>query len=363
MAHWLVLMNQGAYDKALESLESFLTCDSPAGAMLLGLRAKVWIQVTKKTYGEALRTADRLAQAVTAAPMDKSANVPAHHAEAIEFLGHMVGFFEGPAEKSVDDNTLQKFEASVLARFDEPRKKIYQDAKTEVATEFSIYLEKIATAKSDSLASAAAKKDDKLKELSAAEEELSKAAGKLEDEQRQLREEFMRRMNFLDRETLALQQRNFGLQNDLVTANNTLSRYQDAARSLRRQVQGDKNKAGNPGLQGSLRQAENNVDAAQRTVNNIEFQIQQVQNQFNGNQQNKALLVREAQTKGFQLENEKQELGQDQKKIATKTKKVAKAKPGASPKAISLDADAKAFRTYDTFPLEESRDRLLTAVR
>jgi hypothetical protein len=366
MAHWLVLMKQGSndsYDKALESLESFFTSNPPAGSALLGLRAKAWIQVTKKTYGEALKTADRLAQAVTASSMESSANVPANHAEAIEFLGHVVGFLEGPAEKSIDDNALKKFEATVLARFDEPRKKLFHDAKTAVATEFAKYVDKVADAKDDSKAAAAAAKQDKQSGIAADGAKIKEDADKLAKEQQQLRDEFLKRMDSLNRQEVPLRQLYMGLQNQLTTANNTLSQNQTTVQNIRLQVNGEKDANRRQQLQNNLQQAQNNLDTAQRSADNISFQVKQAEANYNVIQQNKAVLVREAQAKGFQLENQMQAIGVDQQKNEAKAKRVAKSKAGPSPKAATLGIEASAFRTYDTFPLEESRDRLLTAVR
>jgi len=58
----------------------------------------------------------RLAQAVSPAAQGGEAAVPANHAEAIEFLGHLAGYLEGPVEKTSDQNMRKKFEAAVLAR-------------------------------------------------------------------------------------------------------------------------------------------------------------------------------------------------------------------------------------------------------
>jgi hypothetical protein len=63
------------------------------------------------------------------------------------------------------------------------------------------------------------------------------------------------------------------------------------------------------------------------------------------------------------LDNQIQDLDREKLKNDSKQKKAEKAKASPSSKALARETEARAFTTYDTFPLEELRETLLSSVK
>jgi hypothetical protein len=363
LAHWLVLMYHNKYDKALDSLKVFFECTPPAGARLIGLRAKAWLHTTKREYSDALTTAAGLAAAVSPDPQAAASTIPASHAEVIEFLGHLAGFLEGPAQKTSDQNARKRFEAAVLAKFDEPRKKVFQDAKAEVLSEYQKLVGEAAEAKQDTKAAAEAAKQQNLEKLSEESQRLSSDTSKVADEQKQLRDEFMTKMSALEREDIPLRNQLIFQQNSLTVAMTGLNRARANAQGLSTQMRGEKDNARRRQLEGDYQRAQNDVLANERQVDFVNGQIRMTNGQRIVLQNRANALIAEAKVKGFQLENQLQDIDREKAKNENKQKKAERAKSGPSSKALSRETEARAFTTYDTFPLDDVREILLNSVK
>jgi hypothetical protein len=363
LAHWLALMNQNQYDKALNGLETFFKCEPPAGSRLVGLRAKAWIEVVKKNYVAAMETGESVAEAVGPGPNTAGGTVPAAHAEAIAFLGHLAGFLEGPAEKNVDPSMRKKWEAAVVARFDEPRIKAFQEAKAVVIGEFQKWTGEAAGATDEGKADDEAEKQKKLAKLADDKEKLEKDAAKSEEKEKQLQEELKKTLAEIERRDGLLVNRQTLLQNSLTTLSNQAGQAQANADQQRAQAAREQNATSRERYQFNAQQAMNTVSNYQTQMDNVRLQMADATAQRNYLQQLKQQALGGANIQDQLLQQQQKQIEKDKLRNENKQKREQQGKSAATTKTLALDLRAHSFSTYDTFPLEELRQMLLKNVK
>jgi hypothetical protein len=362
-AHWLVLMNQNRYDDALASLNMFFECKPSAGSSLYGLRAKAWIEVVKKNYVAAMKTADNLAQAVSPPSNAVGGPIPAAHAEVIAFLGHLAGFLEGPAEKNADQNLRKKWEAAVLARFDEPRKKAFDEAKAEVAAEFADLMEAAAGATQEGKTDDEADKQKKIEKLAKDNAKLEKDAAKADEKEKQLQDDLKKALAEIDRRDALLVNRQAFLQNSLTTLSNQAGQAQANADRLNAQASREQNGVSRERYQFDARQAMNTVSNYQIQMDNVRLQMADAIAQRNVLQQLKQQALGGANIQDQLLQQQQKQIEKEKLRNENKQKREQQGKSTASGKTLALDTRAHSFSNYDTFPLEELRQMLLQNVK
>jgi hypothetical protein len=363
LAHWLALMNHNQYDKALDSLKAFFECKPPAGSQLIGLRAKAWIEVVKKNYVPAMKTAESLAQAVGPSANAAGGAVPAAHAEAIAFLGHLAAFLEGPVEKNVDQSLRKKWEATVLARFDEPRKKAFDEAKAEVADEFQRLIGAVAGATDEDKADDEAEKQKKLAKLAEDKAKLEKNAATTEEKEKLVQEELKKTLAELERRDGLLVNRLTLLQNNLTSLSNQATQYQANADRLNAQAAREQNATSRQRYQFDAQQAMNTVSTYQTQMDNLRIQMNEVTVQRNALQQMKQQALGGANIQDQLLQQQQKQIEKEKLRNENKQKREQQGKSGANTKTLVFEVRARSFSSYDTFPLEELRETLLKSVK
>jgi hypothetical protein len=79
-------------------------------------------------------------------------------------------------------------------------------------------------------------------------------------------------------------------------------------------------------------------------------------------QQERITLNGGAGMQNMQLQGTKQDIERAKRITDLKAKKAEKAKASVGGKALSREAEARAFSTYDEFPLDELRERILATL-
>ena len=358
-ARWMVLLYQGRYDDALVVLDKFLNVDPAEDLKLAALRAKAWILTVKKNYRQAMVVADQIAQAATPNPPRTEPRVLEAEDEGIAFVGRLVGFIEGPCEKVADQNVRAKLEERVLQRIDEGRKKIFADAKAAVLEEFTDLVEGAAEAKVDSKTATEIAKEEQLKKLSDDNSKLAKDASKIEDQGKKLADDAQKRLNELKGMDAPLVQRFMLLQGQLTTLNTRLDQQQALVRQYSKQ-DNSSNAYGPPSTNSpALTRAQSELANLQTQINMTNNEMVLLQQKHNEIQQQMVAIGGAAQVQDLQLKGKLQNLEREKLRVENKKKKADKKKGGAPAKALALEAEARAFSTYDDFPLEEARNRLL----
>jgi hypothetical protein len=362
-ARWLVLMHQNSYSDALTNLDKFLNAKPTDDLRLSALRAKAWLFTAQGNYPRAILAAGSLAQAVSPNSQSAESTIASFQADAIEFLGHLAGFLEGPVERAADQNARKRFEADVLARFDEPRKKIFKDAKAEVLAEFQHLLGGATEAEQNSKQSAEAEKQKALERLSTVSEQLSKDEGKLDDKKKQLEADVQSKLASLQRYAAPLIGTLTALQNQSNTMTLQLNQQHANIQRLQQQVASEQNSQVRQQLQTDLHLMQNAACDTQRLVNDLSGRIAMMRQKLVGLDQQIRVLGGGAMMKGQQLEQQQVDLDRQKQSLVKKQMREERLKSSAGAKAATLGNEARAFSTYDEFPLDELRDRVLKAVQ
>jgi hypothetical protein len=358
-AHWLVLMHQGRFDDALPSVQAFVKMQSASISGLSGLRAEIWIRTVKQEYREAIIAADRLGQAASPnlPPADNAAL--AAQEEAIAFLGRFAGFVEGPAENP-EQELRTTFERRLIARLTEPQKTQFDQAKSAVLEKFDTFMKEASSASEAATNAADAERQQNLEKLSKEKEQIAEEAGKVEGKEKEVAEEQKKKLADLDQQDAPLRQRLTQSQNDLNAIMPQYNQQKTHIDRLQQQASNEQNPQLRSQRQNDVRRAQDTFNnTTQRQVDNLNLQINQAKQERLGIQQKKNFIQGGAAAQGQQLENLRQGIELDKLKNENKQKRAEKGKAASSGKALALDSKAHAFRTYDDFPFEKLRSKLL----
>jgi hypothetical protein len=358
-AYWLVLMYQGRYEESLESLNDFIKRFSTYPQ---GFRAKAWVHTVLKEYPQAMAAAESLAPLAARNPTESDKDALATQDEMLTFLGQLAGFLEGPAEKPAIQDRRKKFEAQVLARLDEVGKKKFEASKVEVLSEFKRLISAAEGADQEGKKAAADEKQKKLEDLEKERNKIGKAADKVEDQGKKVADELKQTLADLDRKAATLAQNLTKLQAQAAMASRQVTNYRDQARSLEKAA----NPKGNPNSQGPSPDAQRATTTAnqyQAQLDGLNVLIVQTQASLLANQQQRQQALGGANVQGLQLQNEKLGLNELQRKNENKQKRTEKPKESTSGRAVALESQARAFKTYSPFPFDELKGSLLEKIQ
>jgi DNA repair exonuclease SbcCD ATPase subunit len=353
-AHWMALANQNRYDLSRQSLDAFLRAVPKS---LPALQAKAWIHTVLKEYKQAMDAAEALAQVLAQNPPPADSAARADHEEAVEFLGRFAGYLELPLPEVVDQGQRKKFEAQLLARFDEPRQKLFGQGKEAVATKFASLQKTAAEVSQESQEAAEAEKQKKLADLEKDKEQLAEEAKKVDEREKKAAEQLKQALDNLNRELTTAGTRVNQLQNQLTQLNNQLARDQTNAQRARQRAAQEQNDQIRQRLQLEAQQAENTARGTQRQIDNFNNQLMQTNANYNNIQQQIQVARAGGAAQGQQFENQRNKLERENKKTAGRQKREEQAKN--SSKTGTLDSRARSLSTYVTLPLDELRAALL----
>jgi hypothetical protein len=358
-AAWLVLMQQRRFDEALARLDEHLARQPEDRA---ALRAKTWIQTVLKNYAAAFVSADRLS---TLLAKDASAtdDERAAHDEAIGFLGRLAGYLGGPAADVVNQEERKGLEKKCLARLDESKRPLFDDARNGVLAKFIEMTDESADAREKIAKTAKAEKERTLAELQTDKEKLDAREKELEERRNKLNGEYKAELDEIAKQDqplmtqqAQLNSRSALLSGDLLSTQSQIVTLQQLAaqeKNVQRQQQ-YLNQAN------SLAFIAGRMEADLLGLNRL---IRGVQTQRAALQSRRGQAQTSTANQVDRLNRELASLGKRERRNEGLEKKASRAGAPATSKIRSLSAQATALSTYDAFPLEATRARLLEALR
>jgi hypothetical protein len=358
-ASWLVLMQQRRFDEALKRLDEHLA-KSPDD--FDALRAKAWVQTVLKNYAVAFVTADRLSVLLSKnRPTTEEGEV--EHEEAIAFLGRLIGFYGGPAADLINQEERKSREKKWLDRLDESNKVVFEDARNGVLARYIDMTDESANAKERAIATAKAEKDKSLAELQIEGGKLDEKAKELEEKRNKLNSEFKAEMDAISRQDQPLfaQQSQLAtqasaLETNLITLSAQISALQQLATNERNEALQQQYFAQLNSLSILASRTDADLFAVNRSLGNV-------QAQRNGLQTRRVQVQASAAAQVNRLDRELAEIGQRERRNEAMEKRANRPVTTTSSKVRSLSAQASALSTYDTYPLEAAKEKLLRAVR
>jgi hypothetical protein len=358
-AIWLVLMQQRRFGEAQRRLDEHLR-RWPND--LLALRAKAWILIVLKSYSAAFPAAERVSTALIASAPKTEAD-RTEQEESIAFLGRLAGFFGGPVADSVSQEERKALEKKWLARLDEPQREIFEAARNGVLMRFIEVTDESAEAHARATAAAKAEKERTLADLHAERENLAVRQSELEERRKKLNDELKSELDDIAKRDQPLVQQQARLSSQAANLSNDLLNYQSQLAVLQQLINQERSsslrqqyltQASTLALTIGRLQAD--LLASNTLVQNVRSQRAALAGQRTAAQANTAAQV-------GRLNDELAEIGKRERRSDGLEKRAARPVSASTSKVRSLTAQATALSTYDPFPLEAAKARLLEAVR
>ena len=358
-ASMLVLMQQRRYDDAYKRANEILTKDPTD---ITALRARVWLTTILKNYPNALLTTDKLSEQVAAMPVTNDEQRLAQE-DLIAFLGRIYGFLGGPAAESVNQDQRKMYEKLVFARLDETRKLLFEEARDGVLQKYIEMTDSTLDERDKAVEVAEAAKQKTLQELEEEKaqiaqraKELDESRAKLQSELRDELAEIGKQDGPLVQELARLQARAGSLRRDLFNYEADINRLLAAAAAEK-----DPNRRF---------QLQSEADRLSQFAGRIEADLFGVNRQAAAVQSQRAALAARQQkaqsaaaTQVQRIDKELADLGRRGKRNDGIEKRASRATTVSTSRVRSLSAQATALGTYDQFPLELTKDRLLETLR
>src|SRR5262245_8921716 len=358
-ASWLVLMQQRRFDEALKRLDEHLARepnDLPA------LRAKAWLQTVLKNYAGAFLSAERLSTLLAAHPA-MSDTEKLQHAEAISFLGRLIGYFGGPAADFVNQDERKALEKRLLDRLPESERPLLEDARNGVVSRFVEMTDESANARDRAAATARAEQEKTLGELQADKQRLDAREKELEDRRTKLNSEYRAETDEIAKQDQPLVQQQAQLTGRANLLSNDLANMMAQIATLQQLASQEKNAS-------RQQQLFAQANALSLVAGRMEADLLGVNRLLRGVAgQRSALQTRRVQAQANtasqieRIEHELAELTKRERRNDSLEKRASRSVVPATGKVRALSAQATALSTYDAFPLEAAKARLLESLK
>ncbi|MBW8884678.1 MAG: hypothetical protein JF612_07850 [Planctomycetia bacterium] len=358
-AWWLVLMQQRRFDEALKPIDEHLAKEPTDFA---AWRAKVWVQTVLKSYPGAFHSADQLSTLLAAHPPTTDAQ-RATHTETIGFLGRWIGYFGGPAADFVNQDERKALEKKFLDRLPESQRTLLEDARNSVLSRFVEMTDESANARDRAAATARVEKEKTLAELQADKEKLDAREKELEERRTKLNSEYRAEMDEIARQDQPLVQQQAQLTGRANLLNNELLNASSRIATLQQLATQEKS---------ALRQQQlfAEANALSLVAGRIDADLLGVNRLLRGVAgQRTALQTRRVQAQSStasqieRIDHELAELTKRERRNDSLEKRVSRPSLPSTGKVRSLSAQATALSTYDAFPLEAAKAKLLELLK
>lgn len=358
-ASLLVLLQQRRFEDATKRADELLA-KNPAD--LTAQRAKIWIAAVVKNYSAAMLAADKLSQQLADDP-PRAEDEQAIHDELHGFLGRVFGFLGGPVAENVNQEERKTYERRLVDRMTETRRTKFEEARDGVVAK---YLE-LTGDKDDErqrvIDQAAAAREKTLKELESEKEaiagrvkELDGRKDKLQADLRDELAEIAKDDQPLVQELARLDGRARSLNRDLFAYESEISRLQALA-----SAEMDPNRR----LQWEIE-----IDRLSLAASRLQSDLFSVRRLAEGVQTQRANLLARQRRAQAAAADQAQRIDKETSNLAKRDrvndaieKRANKPASGTTSKTRALAAQATALSTYDQFPLEVARQKLLESLR
>lgn len=363
----LAQMKAAKWDGATASLAS-ATRKNPRD--LYAWRAHVWMLLYQRNYTAALAEIDRLAQSFPKST-DTDPQAEARWLAAAKIMGRAYGYIAGPRSGAMSADDLAAREAKLMAKITAAREQAFAAGRAEVA---SAHAAAVAAIDAEKQSVVDLKEEEKVAQREFVDSERSRIATESDSLQQQAESakgQLDADVNLIDQELTPIQQRYSDVQ---FAAQPFIQRIAELDRRLQFALsEANRNDAGDGKDQERVRRDRERRDRAQREADALRFDIrreqeflrpyqiesQQLQAAAAQLQQRKAIAVASYQRTVGGLEAALRKLQRVEKQLRISERELGKPIGSTSAKTSDLKARLPLLTTYEKFPLEQERQRLL----
>jgi len=358
-ASWLVLLQQRRYDEGLKRIDEHLAKEP---GDMLALRAKAWGQAILKNYPASLVTADRLSQQLASRSPASDADRERQN-EQFRFLGRLFGFMGGPVAAAVNQEQRKTAEKQILARATASQQALFEEAYNGVLAKFISMTDESADAKDKAEAAAVAEKEKTLAELEADRQAAAARVTELEQRRKSVQAEFQGELDQIAKDDRPLVQELAKLDARGTILNRDLLNYQAEIDRLTRLAAAEKDPVRKQQI---LAEADRLAIIATR----IDGDLVALSRLARGVRAQRATLAarqtqaqNNAASQTQRIDRELTDLAKREKRNDGIEKRAGRPSAVPASKVRSLSAQATALTTYDQFPLEAVKAKLLESLR
>jgi hypothetical protein len=356
--HGLVMLHQRRYAESAKSLDQVVRIDAEH---LPAWQAKVWLALLLKKYDIALAGMEDLAE--VAGKLAEDADNKDAAGEAARFLGSAYGFVDGPLGEVAAVSARHTTEKAILAALSDEQRMAFTEARQAVIEKFTELTSERADSRDLAIADEEAEKQKVLADVDKRRAEMQtqaddlqerreKVAGELKDELAdisRLDRPLLAQLTGLQTQSAAAQASSDNVLIDIQRLENRLAGEKDQAR--RDQIRRDIRR-----LNALLRQYDAELAVITTGIAGVQgersvlFTRQKAAERNLGGQ----LQAIDRQAAAFQAE---------ERKLAGIERKAKKPSSGSTGKVTGLGMTAAALKTYEPFPIERERERLLDSLK
>ncbi len=343
----LVLIKQCATDEAIGVLGQVLVRQPDS---LPAWRAKVWAEMAARKYREAIDDMRAAAAVIEKqGPDSLSADtIEEQHATAY-FFGRAFSFVERARANALSAGDLRRSKQNVMSKLG-ARRADFVEGEEAVAEDFS---DAAAELKKVEAADAAAG-EQKQQELKQQLKAIDTAGAKVEYESEKFKTQLQRQLEELDSEGQTAQKNILKAQFNLNTLDQAIgiAQQQITIQNIAAQRQ--------PAAAGRLIATQNNLQRliAQRLL--VTQQLAESNFQWNAIVLRRTALLGDGEQTAEQLQARSSHLRREEKKLQYAEKMRPKGSQVSSSQSRALRDQKQAFRTYEPFPFEREKQRVLT---
>jgi hypothetical protein len=357
-AYTLVLMKQRRYEEAIKGLDAVLKAEpNNFGAR----QNKIRVLMLTKGYDAALVETERLSRLLAQAPQDQVA--AEERRAALQFIGRMFGYWEGPGEGAIAAAALDRARREVEKRLSEVELALYDEARDAVLARYEEITGESQRGREEALSEGEKKREEARQELDQrrAEQqgrrmELLERGDKLrkeiqdnQAEQAKAEQPLIDRLALIDRQAAIPRRERALLLVEADSLRAAAARAPDPAERDRLLFRAQQ-------VEILAVRYDADLAALERQAAAVNIERARVQERFG---RMNASLAGELQT----IDRELQAMQANEKRFALDEKRLDRPLVSGTRAVRALEAEAGAFTTYEPLPLEEDRQRLLDSLK
>ncbi|MEX2142715.1 MAG: tetratricopeptide repeat protein [Pirellulales bacterium] len=351
----LVQMRNQEYDEAKKLLDLVLAADKHD---IAARRARTWVLMITQKYAAALVDLESLVKQVVAQPADAESD----STRLIEFAGRVMGFIDGPAASALQAHVRADYRKRLAAPLSAARRESFDEGYKAVQQRFAeLNLDRQQT-KADAKADEQRRQERILQELERERADLAKEKSSLQERAEKVAVDLNRELTNLDAQLRPLATRQArleaqgaaivremaGLQVEITRLLELSDLVEEPVEALRLRAEARRLDIalGRYGVDLRALEGESAGVAAQRIA--LARQRQ--------------LAVAQQRAHSDRIERRVAEMRRTERRISGQEDRANQPGGGATAAVVSLSTRAKAFTTYEDFPFEEERARLLQSL-
>jgi len=323
-------------------------------------RARIWLSVLMRNYSAALVDMDALSKNLPAENDDPDAEE--RSLQQVQFIGRIFGFLEGPAAKQASAKQVDEHRKRILGRLNTTRKSAFAAGYEAVAERYAELDLQRDHAKSTAKADEEEFKERERETLGEQRDAIANEKNELYEKARDVREAVKKEVDRIDEELVPLNVEFAQLESEAQLVRSHIASLQIEINSLLTLADQDEDPDEAFRLQAAAGRLEATLSRDRYRYRQLDSAARRVNVRRSSLDQQRRAAVATGHGDLNRLDRRDRDLTKTKKRIAGEEKRASQPATGSTPRVGSLTTQATAFTSYEEFPFEEERQRLLAQI-